>query len=1227
MALEKSELVLDDDIKLQSASTQDMDKFLTSFLNVIDLDDDSESNESKFNQQLQKFVLESTERDPKTGRLIMPALFNKQMEHLLSPNINLAKQILQSNLKKFSKNPDKFLQYDNVIKEQLENNIIEEITDINSFVKQKNVSFLAHGAVFRKNHMSTKCRVVFFSNLFEKSKEFISHNQCSFAGSNLNNKLLIALSFLRFDKYLLIYDLVKAFLQIKLREIDTKRLCFFWFRNVAEGDYSMVAYRILRLPFGMRFSPFLLLMALNIILMRDPEMSDDDEQIKQIKREIYNLSYMDNLAYSCNEENDLFKALKISKETFASYGFQLQQFATNSNELHNKLELDSDSLEQKLLGVLWNTQNDSFKSKPLHLNIEANTKRTVLQTLNSNFYPLGTCIPLLNRAKTFLHELQLDKRLEWDSVLDIARLKQWHNIAKQVNNSPVVEIPRFLGKRNDKYTLHVFSDASKELLGCVLYLQSSSRNDLQFLLAKSRTVNSKLMNKSIPVLELVALEFGVSTAIEIFTSFKNAVCPINIEKIHAYTDSSISINWVTNKAYDITKIEKKRVFVLNRLQKISELCETKEIFFHHIDGVKNPADPLTRCVSSKILNKTNFLTGPKVEQLLQNDNTVLVPHPQANSHLACFAATNSIITKNEPVFNIHYYSSFKKTVGAISKIFQCIHKLKKRLVAKDSEKYSKFKTDQINFSETSSNYVLGVAQRASFPNIFDYFENKKGPRSEIPIITQLNLFLDKDGLLRVQSKMRKLRASYNERCPVLLAKDSPITKAIIWDLHSRTLKHAGAYKVLAHFRKEFYIPSAFATVRKILDECLLCKRSHGRCIKLNQNAYRDFRINPEKIPFRNCMVDHIGPFSVREGKVKNKVYILIVTCLWSRAVNLVLCPQIDTNSFLRALQLHIFSYGVPSLIASDNGSPIVSGVKRMQKFLSDPEVNEFLESHNIKKIDFEPYPANASKLGGLVESLVKETKKLIRKSIQNNVLNYHDFDFLVQEAKMLINKRGIAFQNSLNDLNNDLAAIAPLTPELILRGYEVPCVNILPQLQNDFNLNQGDNAWEISDEILENNSQQIFKRYEKLRRVKKNLEKLYQDEFIANLIKQATDRKDRYSKQSHKILKVGDLVSIKMPNTKPFDFPLGIVVRVEMNDLNEVVSAEIRKANKEVIRRHADDIIFLSNTSFQENEFSVSLDETDSEPKLDNAIQNVSKRNAAKKCMEKNQALASNNLV
>ena len=111
-------------------------------------------------------------------------------------------------------------------------------------------------------------------------------------GPCLNSKLLTSLMLLRFDKLLLTFDIKKAFLNIELYEEDQNRLLFLWYRSVNSNDYSLVGYKNLRLPFGLRPSLCMLMVALYKILVLDSEKDSID--MKSLKRAIYHLIYMDN---------------------------------------------------------------------------------------------------------------------------------------------------------------------------------------------------------------------------------------------------------------------------------------------------------------------------------------------------------------------------------------------------------------------------------------------------------------------------------------------------------------------------------------------------------------------------------------------------------------------------------------------------------------------------------------------------------------------------------------------------------------------------------------------------------------------------------------------------------------------------------------------------------------------------------------------------------------------
>ena len=89
----------------------------------------------------------------------MPALWNRELLHLLPNNYSLARQVLNSLFKKFHKFPDKLNQYDAVIQQQLDDCIIEEVPDYEKIKGKPGFSFVAHNAIFKDSSLTTKCRI------------------------------------------------------------------------------------------------------------------------------------------------------------------------------------------------------------------------------------------------------------------------------------------------------------------------------------------------------------------------------------------------------------------------------------------------------------------------------------------------------------------------------------------------------------------------------------------------------------------------------------------------------------------------------------------------------------------------------------------------------------------------------------------------------------------------------------------------------------------------------------------------------------------------------------------------------------------------------------------------------------------------------------------------------------------------------------------------------------
>ena len=472
----------------------------------MNLDDEfKDEPNTERNNDLIKFTLNNTSL--KDGRLVLPALWNDKISSFLPNNYKIAYNILQSVYRKLKSSPSKLAEYDAIFSEQLANGIISEVSYDNIY--DKNISYLPHNAVYREDAETTKVRIVYLSNLCERGENNLSHNQISLPGPQMNPKITTSLTLLRFNRYLLVYDLQKAFLQLCLRDEDTSKLNFLWFKDVKAGDFRIVTYRINRVPFGLRFSPFLLMLSLYVQLILHVNIVSAEE--REIREMLFNLAYMDNLAYSSSNVDTLFEALQKSLAIFNSFGFKLQKFASNCSDMQGYLKNEfnhKSADEEKLLGLKWRKSIDTLTNTKIYLDPKSNTKRKILATLNANFDPLGFSLPVLNRAKLFLHDLQSVDSLDWDDKISDKKQRSWLNICRQVNNSRSPEVPRYVGDYSDSYDIVGFADASGDFYGCVIYLLDKSINKLSFLCSKNRTINKDLRNKSITILETLAIKLS-----------------------------------------------------------------------------------------------------------------------------------------------------------------------------------------------------------------------------------------------------------------------------------------------------------------------------------------------------------------------------------------------------------------------------------------------------------------------------------------------------------------------------------------------------------------------------------------------------------------------------------------------------------------------------------------------------------------------------------------------
>ena len=824
-----------------------------------------------------------------------------------------------------------------------------------------------------------------------------------------------------------------------------------------------------------------------------------------------------------------------------------------------------------MLGMKWNRLDVTIKLKTVSLNNLADTKRQVLQSLNSIYDVLNIYCPLLLRAKLFLQSLAHDESVTWDSTLSRDHQRLWGNICKQLNSAPQLEISRFIGSYNSSYELYCFTDASRDAYGCVIYIRDRETSSVSFLCSKNRILSKNYELKTIPSLELLAMCFGAETLFNVYTELTGGKIeiPVSVCKLYLFTDSMVALSWLESYSVKFGKTQKLSVFVRNRLQNIDKICEKMPITFSHIAGEENPADCCTRPLSYRKLKSTCYLSGPKF--IDESDGRVfdavaitvpspVITHDNKTHDVQANSCTSDLVRMNH-VVGLNKFSHLSKLVRVTLHVMNFVKILKSRVAQRSSPGAS---LEGYSYSDSLARIIL-IEQKQNFPEVFEFFVRKSPPVSSMPnLISQLNLFIDENGFIRVKCKFSKGFCP-GKRFPLLLPKNSYLTTLIVRHYHEKVC-HAGMHSVLKEIRNEFWIPQCYSLVRRVLRSCTVCRRFNARPIVLNQNSYREWRSDPPRRVFASVFLDYAGPFQVDVNGNRKKVYLLIITCLWSRAINILVCQSLDVKDFLRAVQIHIYSYGIFESCMADSGSQLVAGFNIVRNFLDDSETSDYLNTHNIRKLEFSNYCKGNSALGSLVESCVKQTKRLLQKSIRNCILDYFDFELTVFHIVHVLNRRPVAFKESLRNPPVDDVPTA-ISPEMLLYGRELPSVVVLPELIKPS---------EDPDYNPEMIGESVANRYDKIQSVRARLVEAYQSEFLANLVIQATDKKKRFVPKPHSSIKPNDVVLLKDNFVKANSYPLAVVREVVTNSLGEVSSAVLMKGGtRELVTRHVSSLILL----------------------------------------------------
>ncbi|XP_026829830.1 uncharacterized protein LOC113563037 [Ooceraea biroi] len=720
-------------------------------------------------------------------------------------------------------------------------------------------------------------------------------------------------------------------------------------------------------------------------------------------------------------------------------GFPLKKWSVNHAAILEEIP-EEDRLHQErwwqseeshsTLGLRWHPFDDSFSFKIELPPVGTITKRSVLTVLSRSakiFDPLGWLSPATVRAKIYFQATWL-LGFDWDASLPDKDARRWRDFFSEVRSLEEIRVPRWMagGTTDDDCTtdgcqlqIHGFADASERAYRAVIYLRTEApEGSIQVRLIAAKIRVAPLKQITLPRLELCASSLLVQLTVHV-----RQVLQLEKVSCHLWSDSIVALGWI--RGYPSSW----KTFVANRVSAIQ--TSLSGAIWHHVPGNENPADCASRGISPKDLRNHPlwWQDPPWLQTALSSwpaspGDTHVRELPEKRNQPVSLTTTTA--QESESCVFFQRFSSLNRLLRVSS---WCRRWL--RLSSHQQSRVSQlFNPEtplilQVTELTATRQCLIRIIQSISFKEEISAVR-KQAPLSSRSAIIKLNPFLDEQGLLRVGGRLKYSLLSIDQKHPIILPRDSHVTRLIIEAAHRRVL-HGGVQLTLSAIRQEYWVPRGRALVKKWIHRCVSCVRWRAA---VSQPLIGDLpapRVTPAR-PFLNTGLDYAGPIWIRTSKGRGhratKAFIVVFVCLSTRAVHLDVVSDYTADAFLAALRRFVSCQGLCRTLFSDCGTNFIGADAQLRSLFAASNSEGKLIAARLadEQIHWRFNPPAGPNFGGIWEAAVKSLKHHLRRVIGDAKLTYEEMATLLAQIESCLNSRPL---QAISDDPEDLSVLTP----------------------------------------------------------------------------------------------------------------------------------------------------------------------------------------------------------
>lgn len=975
--------------------------------------------------------------------------------------------------------------------------------------------FLCHHGVFKKSGDVEKIRVVFDGSV--KTSTGVSLNDCLYSGPRLQNNITKIIINFRLPLIVFCTDVKMMFRQSWVNPADRKYQLILWRASPSE---PIQVFALTTTTYGLKSSPFIAIRCLHQLA------NDDGHRFPLASNIIFNNSYVDDLYGGAD---DLAEAQRIKTELIglmSAGGYELRKWASNNQLLLEGLPSEhietpkffDDSSEGfiKVLGVQWNPRDDSFSYRLKIPKLGLVTRRSILSLVSKLYDPLGWISPVVFRMKLYLQSV-LGKsnnanKVEWDTPLPDDFACKWYDIITDLSNLEKISLRRcFKLNNNVRYSIHGFCDGSSLGYSASVYLRSVYSDGLvstHLIIGKSRVAPLRTL-QTIPKLELNGALLLCKLINHVMECLQSQLV---IDEVVAWCDSTIVLAWLRTPPHEL------QVFEGNRVSQI--ISSLVKIQWRHVPSDMNCADVGSRGSSAEAIVEHPLWWGAPWLSLPSEGwpLDISVISSRDIPGLRAKVLVNVCTLDSAAGFDLFSrYSSYDKLLNVTAFIVRFIRiscKNNLRLFSYDRIDNTIFRDKNVQMSERKCalNVLISLVQLEHYSDEIADLKSGKQIRSSL---RRLNVFIDKNNLLRVGGRLSNSDLSYSAKYPILLPYKHRFTELLVSHYH-KSFCHIGANALSGILSRSYWIVSIRRLTRYITFKCIQCYRLRGVTSQPFMADLPRDRVT-EARAFAGVGTDFAGPFLIKSSSLRGaktqKCYLCVFVCLSTKGVHLEVVSDLSVEAFVAAFTRFVSRRGLPCMVRSDCGTNFTGTNRYLRElyiFIRDNnlEIERNLTNFNIKWLFNSPSAPNQ---GGLFEAAVKSAKNLAKRVLGETKLTFEELTTFFTKVEAVLNSRPLC------PISSDPNDLEVLTPGHFMIGQ--PLVALPEYSFEATNLNR-------------------LSRYQQIQKFSQHFWSRWRNEYLHTL-------QQRYKWTSvAEPPKLNDLVLIKEDNSSPLQWRRGRIIKL-----------------------------------------------------------------------------------